>query len=87
MTSMGLLAKSKAPHRNLDINVPPPGGLLPGERALVHPPVVMNPKAPPKPQQGDIIRDLLHRLNQQPQRVAPMPEPPPQEDLKSVLRK
>jgi hypothetical protein len=47
----------------------------------------MNPKAPPKPQQGDIIRDLLHRLNQQPQRVAPMPEQPPQEDLKSVLRK
>ena len=86
MTSMGLRASNPLVRQRAQ----PQGDgaeLMPGEKAVVHPPAVMNPKAPLKPQQGDIIRDLLHRLNQQPQRVAPMPEQPQQEDLKSVLRR
>lgn len=89
MTSMGLRGKSyMPPHMRLEVNVPQPPGLLPGEKALVHPPAILNPRNAPPQKQDTIIRDLLQRLRQQPTPAdAAPPEPAPDQEMKSVLRK
>lgn len=50
---------------------------------------VMRPAAPPNPQpMKNNIRDLIQRLRgQTPQQVAPAPEPPPPQNMRSVLKR
>lgn len=87
MTSMGLRAGPLPRHQSLNINVPQPQ--LDGtEPAFVHPPVILQPKPAEPKQQGNIIRDLLQRLRQQPTPAdEPAPEPQKEKPMQSVLRK
>jgi hypothetical protein len=79
MTSMGLRATSLPPKPAANNEAIPPG-------ALMHPPVMLGPK--PAPQQN-IIRELMNRLQQQPN-LAPDAVPQgivKEQPLQSVLRR